>query len=190
MVISLPVYLGIIAALALERGVELYIAQRNATRAFAAGAVEIGQRHYRAMVAFHAAFLVACAIESIARGSGAPAAVAVLAIAAELFAQFLRYWVIFTLGPRWNTRIIVLPDADPITSGPFRFVRHPNYLAVAIELVAVPLIGGAWVTALVFSLGNAILLMVRIPAEERALGRSYAGAFAGLPRFLPRIRQS
>ena len=190
MVISLPVYLGIIAALALERCVELYIARRNAARAFAAGAVEIGERHYGAMVAFHAAFLVACAVESIARGSGAPAAVAVLAIAAELFAQFLRYWVILTLRSRWNTRIIVFPDAKPVTSGPFRFVRHPNYLAVAIEIAAVPLIGGAWVTAIVFSVGNAILLMVRIPAEERALGQSYAGAFNALPRFLPRIRQS
>ena len=190
MVISPPVYLGIIGILALERGVELYIAHRNAARAFAAGAVEIGQRHYRVMVGFHAAFLVACAVESILRGSGAPAAVAVPAIVAELFAQFLRYWVIFTLRSRWNTRIIVFPDARPVTSGPFRFARHPNYLAVAIEVVAVPLIGGAWVTAIVFSLGNAILLMVRIPAEERALGQSYAGAFAELPRFLPRIRQS
>ena len=190
MVISPPVYLGIIAILALERGVELYIAHRNAARAFAAGAVEIGQRHYRVMVGFHAAFLVACAVESILRGSGAPAAVAVPAIVAELFAQFLRYWVIFTLRSQWNTRIIVFPDAKPVTSGPFRFARHPNYLAVAIEVVAVPLIGGAWVTAIVFSLGNAILLMVRIPAEERALGQSYAGAFAELPRFLPRIRQS
>jgi len=190
MVISPPVYLGIVAILALERGVELYIAHRNAARAFAAGAVEIGQRHYRVMVGFHAAFLVACAVESILRGSGAPAAVAVPAIVAELFAQFLRYWVIFTLRSRWNTRIIVFPDARPVTSGPFRFARHPNYLAVAIEVVAVPLIGGAWVTAIVFSLGNAILLMVRIPAEERALGQSYAGAFAELPRFLPRIRQS
>ncbi|MBV8139213.1 MAG: hypothetical protein JO121_26825, partial [Deltaproteobacteria bacterium] len=117
-------------------------------------------------------------------------AVAVPAIVAELFAQFLRYWVIFTLGSRWNTRIIVWPDAQPVTSGPFRFARHPNYLAVAIEIVAVPLIGGAWITAIVFSLGNAILLMVRIPAEERALGQPYAGAFAELPRFLPRIRQS
>ena len=190
MVISLPVYLGVIAALALERGIELYIARRNAARAFAVGAVEIGQRHYRAMVAFHAAFLVACAVEGIARGRGAAAALAVPAIAAELFAQFLRYWVIVTLGWRWNTRIIVFPDAKPVTSGPFRLVRHPNYLAVAIEVIAVPLIGGAWVTAIVFSLGNAILMMVRIPAEERALGQSYAGAFATLPRFLPRIRQN
>jgi methyltransferase len=190
MVISLPVYLGIIAVLTLERGVELYIARRNAARAFAAGAVEIGRRHYRAMVVFHAAFLVACAAESVVRGSGAPVAVAVPAIAAEIFAQFLRYWVIYTLGPRWNTRIIVFPEAEPITSGPFHFARHPNYLAVAIEMVAVPLIGGAWVTAVVFSLGNAILMMVRIPAEERALGQPYAGAFSALPRFLPRIRQS
>jgi methyltransferase len=190
MVISLPVYLGIIAALTLERGIELYIARRNAARAFAAGAVETGQRHYRAMVLFHGAFLVACAMESVVRGSGAPVAVAVPAMAAEIFAQFLRYWVIYTLGPRWNTRIIVFPEAEPVTSGPFRFARHPNYLAVAIEMVAVPLIGGAWVTAIVFSLGNAILMMVRIPAEERALGQPYAGAFSALPRFLPRIRQS
>src|SRR5262245_6913524 len=118
MVISLPVYLRVMAAQPLERGVELYIARRNAARAFAAGAVEMGQRHYRAMVVFHGAFLVACALEGIVRGSDAPAAVAVPAIAAELFAQFLRYWVILTLGRRWNTRIIVFPDAKQVTSGP------------------------------------------------------------------------
>jgi methyltransferase len=188
MVISLPVYLGVIAILGAERVAELFIAQRNAARAFAAGAVEVGQRHYRAMVVFHTAFLVACVVERAARGHGAAPTVALVAIGAEIVAQALRYWVIWTLGPRWNTRIIVLPDMEPVTRGPFRFVRHPNYVAVAIEMVAVPMIGGAWITAIVFSLGNAILMMVRIPAEERAMGKSYAGAFSGRPRFLPRWR--
>jgi len=188
MVISLPVYLGVIAALAAERGVELAIAQRNAARAFAAGAIEAGQGHYPAMVVFHSAFLVACVIERVMRGHGAPPAIAAIAVIAELFAQFLRYWVIFTLGPRWNTRIIVLPNAPPVTGGPFRFLRHPNYVAVAIEMIAVPMIGGAWITAIAFSVGNGILMMFRIPAEERAMGKSYAGAFSALPRFFPRIR--
>ncbi len=186
--ISLPVYLGVIAVLALERGVELYIASRNAARAFAAGAIEVGQRHYRVMVIFHTAFLIACVVERVIRGYGAAPAVAAVAIAAEVAAQFLRYWVIMTLGARWNTRIIVLPGAQPVIGGPFRFIRHPNYVAVALEMIAVPMIGGAWVTAVVFSIGNAILMMVRIPAEERALGKSYEGAFSRLPRFLPRLR--
>jgi len=190
MVISLPVYLGVIAALAAERGLELVIANRNAARAFAAGAVETGRGHYPAMVMFHIAFLVACVTERVLRGHGAAPAIAVIAVIAELSAQFLRYWVILTLGPRWNTRIIVLPDAEPVTGGPFRFLRHPNYVAVAIEMVAVPMMGGAWITAIVFSLGNAILMMFRIPAEERAMGKSYAGAFSTLPRFFPRIRHS
>lgn len=188
MVISLPVYLGVIVALALERVLELYIARRNAARAFAAGAIEVGHRHYRAMVVLHTAFLIACVVERIWRGHGAPPAVAALAIAAEVFAQGLRYWVIVTLGDRWNTRIIVLPSAAPVTGGPFRFARHPNYVAVAIDMAAVPLMGGAWITAIVFSAANAILMMVRIPAEERAMGKAYQGAFGALPRFLPRIR--
>lgn len=80
------------------------------------------------------------------------------------------------------------PNAEPVTGGPFRFARHPNYVAVAIDMAAVPLMGGAWITAIVFSAANAILMMVRIPAEERAMGKAYEGAFGGLPRFLPRIR--
>ena len=185
MVISLQLYLALIAILGLERVVELFIANRNAARAFAAGAIETGQRHYRVMVVFHTAFLVSCVVERIVRGNGAAPAVAAIAVAGEIFAQFLRYWVIATLGARWNTRIIVMPDAPPITGGPFRFARHPNYIAVAIEMAAVPMIGGAWITAIVFSIGNAILMMVRIPAEERAMGRPYAHAFATLPRFFP-----
>jgi len=188
MVISLRAYLAVIALIALERGVELIIARRNAARAFAAGAIEVGRPHYPAMVVFHAAFLAGCALERIVRGRGAPAAIAAAALGAEILAQALRYWVIATLGPRWNTRIIVFPHDEPIVKGPFRFMRHPNYLAVATEMIAVPAIGGAWISAIVFSLGNAILMMVRIPAEERAMGSRYERAFRALPRFLPRLR--
>ena len=102
-------------------------------------------------------------------------------------AQALRYWAIASLGEYWNTRIIVVPGLPPVTRGPYRFLRHPNYVAVVLELAAVPLIHGAWVTALVFSLGNALLLWVRIRAEETALGSAYAQTFADKPRFIPEV---
>ncbi|MGO9454679.1 MAG: isoprenylcysteine carboxyl methyltransferase family protein [Candidatus Binataceae bacterium] len=188
MVISLEAYLIILLALGAERILELFIARRNAQRAIAAGAIEIGQRHYRAMVILHTAFLIACGVERQLRGRSAAPAIASIAVVAEILAQALRYWVIATLGPRWNTRIIVLPGAQPVTCGPYRFARHPNYVAVAIEMLAVPMIGGAWISAIVFSIGNAILMLVRIPAEERALGNTYAGVFGSLPRFIPRLR--
>jgi methyltransferase len=105
-----------------------------------------------------------------------------------LLAQGLRWWAIATLGPRWSTRIVVLPGAPPVTDGPYRFLRHPNYLAVVLELAAVPLIGGALVTAAAASLGNAFLLAVRIRAEERALGPEWGRAFGSLGRLLPRGR--
>ena len=95
-----------------------------------------------------------------------------------------------TLGERWNTRIIVSPDRAPVTSGPYRFMRHPNYLAVVIEIAAVPMIGGAIFTAIAFSIGNALILAVRIPAEERAMGGRYADALGSRRRFFPGLRQS
>jgi methyltransferase len=109
------------------------------------------------------------------------------ALAVAIGAQALRWWAIATLGWRWNTRIIVVPGASPFTGGPYRFLRHPNYLAVILEMLAIPLVHGAWLTALVFSSLNAALLAIRIPAEERALGRPYAEAFERLSRILPRV---
>ncbi len=102
-----------------------------------------------------------------------------------LGAQALRYWAIATLGWRWNTRIVVVPGTAPVTAGPYRWVRHPNYVAVIAEMIALPLVHGAWLTALVFSVGNALLLRVRIRAEEQALGEPWQHAFAGRPRFVP-----
>ena len=104
-----------------------------------------------------------------------------------LLATGLRYWAIGTLGRCWNTRIVVVPGAPPVVGGPFRFLRHPNYLAVILEIAFLPLLHGAWITAAVFSLANAALLRVRIAAEERALAEAsgYERAFAGRPRLIP-----
>ena len=106
-------------------------------------------------------------------------------LAGALLAQALRWWAIAALGPRWNVRIVFVPGEAPVTSGPYRFLRHPNYLAVALELFSLPLVGGAWICAALFSALNAGLLWVRIRAEERALGPIYAERFAGVSRLLP-----
>lgn len=180
-----PIGLGLLALVALERGVELAVSRRNARRALAAGGVEAGRGHHRAMVAFHALFLVACAAEPVLLPRPWPRAATLAGAAAVLAAQALRWWAVATLGTRWSTRIVVLPGAAPVTGGPYRFLRHPNYLAVVIELAALPLALGAVHTALVATLGNAALLAVRIPAEERALGPAWAAAFRGRPRLLP-----
>jgi methyltransferase len=185
--VTLPAYLTLVGLFALERIAELLLSRRNARAAIAAGAVEVGRGHYAVMVPFHAAFLVACAAEALAFPAPPPAIAAAAAVLA-VGAQALRWWSVSTLGRRWNTRILVEPGAAPVTGGPYRWLRHPNYVAVAVELAALPLAWGSWRTALAFSLGNALLLAVRVPAEERALGAAYAAAFAGTPRFVPAAR--
>jgi len=189
MVSSVVAYLSFLALLATERFVELAISRRNARAAVAAGARESGQRHYRVMAAFHALFLVSCAVEVIALRRPFPGALGFAALAGAVGAQGLRYWAIATLGRRWNVRIITFPDAAPVTGGPYRYIRHPNYLAVALEMICVPLVHGCWWTAIAFSAGNALLLRVRIRAEERALGTQYAAAFSNRPRFIPRLNR-
>jgi methyltransferase len=177
--------LGYLAFLALERTIELLLSRSNARRALASGGVEVGRGHYPAMVLFHAAVLAACAVEPTLAPRPWPLPAALAALAAALLAQGLRWWAVATLGARWSTRIVILPGAPPVTGGPYRFLRHPNYLAVVLELAAVPLIGGALFTAAAAAIGNALLLAIRIPAEERALGPGWARAFAGRRRLLP-----
>jgi methyltransferase len=138
------------------------------------------------MVLFHTAFLVACAVEPLALHRPFPGALGYLCFGGALGSQLLRYWAISTLGERWNTRIIFVPGAMPVTQGPYRYIRHPNYVAVILEFLFLPLIHGGYLTALVFSVGNAVLLYVRIRAEEQALGAEYQQAFGGRPRFLPK----
>ncbi len=176
---------ALLAAVALERVAELAVSQRNARRLLAGGGVEVGRAHYPTMVAFHAALLGACLAEPALWPTPWPAGLAAAAAALVVAAQALRWWAVATLGGRWSTRVIVLPDAAPVRTGPYRRLRHPNYLAVAIEVAALPLVAGAWRTAIVGSILNAGLLAVRVRAEEAALGGRWEEAFRGVPRFVP-----
>jgi methyltransferase len=162
--------LGLLAVIIVQRLSELRLAKRNEAWAREQGAVEYGARHYPLFFVLHTGWLLAWPVESWIRG---PELWTWWFIAAGGFlaAELLRYWSIRSLGGRWNTRILILPDASLVERGPYRWLRHPNYVAVAIELAAVPAIFGAWWTLAVVSALNAlVLLAVRIPAEERALG--------------------
>lgn len=159
-----------LVVLLVERGAELLLSTRNARRALAAGGIEAGRGHHPAMVLFHAGFLAACAAEPLLWPRAWPAAASLGALAVALLAMALRWWAVATLGPRWSTRIIIHPGLPLVSGGPYRILKHPNYLAVVLELLAVPLIGGALLTAAAATAGNLVLLSVRIRAEEVALG--------------------
>ena len=187
MVISRGVYLAILAALVAERIFELWLSNRNARLAFARGGIELGRGQYRIIVAFHTLFIAACAAGAMRNAPAFPPALSLAALAGEIAAQALRSWSVATLGQNWNTRVIVIPDMEPVTSGPYRYIRHPNYVAVALEIACVPLIRYLVTIAVVFSVANAILLTLRIPLEERALGEPYRRAFTSRRRFIPRF---
>ena len=189
MVSSASLYAAFVAVIGLERLGELRLSKRNARLAAERGGFEVAAGHYRVMAALHTLFLLACVGEVALLGRAFPGATGYAALGLAVGAQALRYWAIATLGRRWNVRVVVVPGEPPVTTGPYRFLRHPNYLAVVIEMVAIPMVHGAWLTALVFSLANALLLRVRIAAEERALGEAYAEAFAGTPRFVPEVNR-
>jgi methyltransferase len=153
---------------AVQRLFELVLARRNERKALARGAVEWGQGHYPFIVALHALWLVSTLVEGLLRGPNFPAYWPV-PLAMFLLVQPLRYWAIFSLGESWNTRILVVPGAKAVGRGPYRYLKHPNYVVVVVEILAFPLIFGAWITALVFTVLNAAVLSVRIREENRAL---------------------
>ncbi len=159
----------LIGAVALERVAELVVARRNAQWAFARGGREVGFGHYPVMVVLHTALLVGALAEVWLADRPFVPALGWTMLALALGSQVLRWWCIATLGPRWNTRVIVVPGMPLVTSGPYRLLRHPNYVAVVVEGFALPLVHSAWTTALVFTVANAALLTVRIRTENRAL---------------------
>ncbi|MDY6999656.1 MAG: isoprenylcysteine carboxyl methyltransferase family protein [Actinomycetota bacterium] len=160
-------YTLLIALVAVERVAELVVSQRNLKWSRAHGGVEYGAGHYPVMVVLHTALLAGCLFEAAHReflpALGWPMLALVVA------AQGLRWWCIATLGHQWNTRVVVVPDAERVTGGPYRFIAHPNYVAVVIEGIALPLVHSAWITALVFTVLNAALLRTRISVENTAL---------------------
>lgn len=161
----------LVAAVAGERVAELVVARRNEHWSTARGARVTGQGHYPAMVALHTGLLVACPAEVWLADRSVVPALAWPMLAVLAASQALRWWCIRTLGPRWNTRVIVVPGLPLVTDGPYRlrWLRHPNYVAVVAEGVALPLVHTAWVTAVLFTVLNAALLTVRIRCENRAL---------------------
>ena len=162
-------YALLIAAVALERIAELVVSQRNLSWSRTRGGVEFGAGHYPAMVALHTGLLVGCVVEVIALHRPFVPLLGWPMLALVVGAQALRWWCITTLGPQWNTRVVVIPDAPRVTSGPYRFFSHPNYVAVVVEGIALPLVHSAWITALVFTVLNAALLRTRIGVENSAL---------------------
>ncbi|HEV2746967.1 MAG TPA: isoprenylcysteine carboxylmethyltransferase family protein [Allosphingosinicella sp.] len=156
----------ILALVTLQRLGELWLARRNSRALLARGGREAGAGHYPAIVAVHALWLAALWWLAAGRGVVWPL------IGLFLLLQAGRLWVLAILGRRWTTRIIVLPGEPLVTAGPFRFVRHPNYLVVALEIAILPLAFGLWQVALLFSALNAAVLAIRIRAEDAALARS------------------
>ena len=162
-------YVVLVAAVALERVAELVVSTRNLRWSRARGGQEFGAGHYPFMVVLHSALLAACLLETGLLHRTFVPALAWSMLAVLVGTQALRWWCIATLGPRWNTRVVVVPGLPLVARGPYRWLPHPNYVAVVTEGVALPLIGSAWITALTFTVLNAFLLRVRIRTENAAL---------------------
>jgi methyltransferase len=159
---------------ALERLAELVVAKRNMAWSLERGGRESGFAHYPFMVVLHTGLLAGCLLEVWLGHRYFQAALGWPMLALVVGSQALRWWCIRTLGPQWNTRIVVVPGMPRITGGPYRLFSHPNYVAVVVEGFALPLVHDAWLTAVVFSVLNAALLTVRIRAEDVALRAAHA----------------
>jgi methyltransferase len=162
-------FTGLVVLVGFERLAELVVSDRNAAWSLARGGVETGRGHYPAMVVLHTGLLVGALVEVWVRRPPFSPGLGFTMLALVVLSQALRWWCIATLGRRWNTRVIVVPGLPPVTGGPYRFLAHPNYVAVVVEGFALPLVHSAWITAVVFTVLNALLLTVRIRTENAAL---------------------
>lgn len=166
---SETLFTALVGLVALERLAELVVSKRNASWSFARGGVEFGQSHFPFMVVLHTGLLAGAVVEVWARRPDFVPALGWAMFALVLLSQGLRWWCIAALGPQWNTRVIVVPGLTLVRRGPYRFMSHPNYVAVVVEGFALPLVHSAWITAVVFTVLNAALLTVRISVENAAL---------------------
>jgi methyltransferase len=169
--VSVALYIAFVLATGVERLWELRVSRRHAAIAFAAGGTEYGQRHFPWMVALHTGLLLACIAEVVLLQRPFIPWLGWPMLAIALLCQAGRYWVVHSLGDQWNTRVIVVPGAGRVADrGLYRWFTHPNYVIVAVEGIALPLVHTAWITAIAFTVLNAILLLgFRIPTENRAL---------------------
>lgn len=168
-------YLVLVLAVGLERLAELVVARRNLAWSRTRSGVEFGARHYPFMVVLHVGLLAACLLEAELAHRPFVPVLGWAMFVVVLAAQGLRWWCISTLGHQWNTKVVIVPGAPRITDGPYRFLRHPNYVAVAAEGIALPLVHSAWLTAVLFTVLNAVLMKVRLSVENRALAQLATG---------------
>jgi methyltransferase len=185
--ISVVAFLALLVVVGALRLLELRISSNHQRQLVSRGAAKVNEPNFRWMVALHTAVLLAAGLEVLLLKRPFIPALAAVMFALFLAANGLRWWVIRTLGQHWNVQVMDSTPLGVITSGPFRFVRHPNYAAVFTEMVALPLIHTAWVTALVGSLLDIVVLARRLSTEERVLfaNPNYRVAMGSKPRFLP-----
>ncbi len=168
-------YTLLVAVIAVLRVRELGVSKRHLRVLEGRGAIEVGAGHYPWMVALHTTFLLSCVAEVWLLDRPWRPLVATAAMLVLVAATALRWWTLATLGERWTTRVLVVPGEDLVRAGPYRWLRHPNYLVVVMEIAAIPLVHCAWLTAGVFSIANLVLLKERIRVEDEALSRIAAG---------------
>jgi methyltransferase len=184
---STSFFYGLVAAVGVCRLVELSLSRRHQRALAATGAAPLPEPVFGAMVALHTAILAGAVIEVLVWHRPFVDAIAVPALVLFALANLLRFWVIATLGVHWNVRVVRSMPLGVVTSGPYRFVRHPNYLAVFVELAALPLIHGAVITAILGAALHAAILRRRVALEESVLmtDDAYRRAFGNKRRFVP-----
>ena len=180
-------YVGLIGLVVAERLVELVITERNARALRARGGFEVGRAHFLPMALLHTGLLAAAPLEVFLFDRPFLPVLGALMLALLAGTMALRYWAISSLGDRWTTRVFVVPEEPPAVRGPYRWLRHPNYLAVIVEVAVLPLVHTAWWTALAFSAANAVVLRTRIRVEEQALEAhsDYLATLGDRPRLVP-----
>lgn len=158
----------ILSIVVVQRLLELVIAKKNEKNMRAQGAYEVGASHYPLMILLHVSFFISLLVE-VTTFNLTPSPLFLVFLVMFLCVQGLRIWCLTSLGSFWNTKIIILPGANVVTKGPYKYLRHPNYLVVSMEIALLPLMFEAYFTAICFTILNAIMLSIRIPTEERAL---------------------
>jgi methyltransferase len=184
---TVSAYLAVVAAVALLRLAELAISARHRRALAAAGATAVHEPHFKWMAALHTAILAGAALEVVALHRPFVPALAVPALALLVAATWTRWWVIQTLGQHWNVGVMDSTRQGVVDTGPYRWVRHPNYTAVFVELLALPLVHTAWITAVVGAAAHVFVLRARVDAEDRVLlaNADYAARMGAKPRFFP-----
>lgn len=178
-------YWALVLGIAVQRLLELRRSRRHEAWLKTRGAQEVAPRHFMAMRCLHAVWLGGCIIEAAWRQQGPGLVISMVALVILVLGQSLRFAAMSALQERWTVRILTLPGVPPVTHGIYRYMRHPNYVGVVLEVVALPAIFGGWITAIACSIANGVILCIRIRAEEAALEAAggYLQAFAHTGRF-------